>query len=58
MVQKQMMGTVQSWTLFKNNFTVSYSKSGKGTAATLAVWQLVTTLNNCVISKLESVRFL
>jgi len=53
-----MMGTVQSWTLFKNTFTVSYSKSGKGTAATLAVWQLVTTLNNYVISKLESVRCL
>jgi len=46
-VQKQMLGTVQSWRLFKNSFTVSYSKSGKGTAATLVVRQLVTALNNC-----------
>jgi hypothetical protein len=51
-----MLGSVQSWTLFKNNFTVSYSNSGKGTAATVVVWQLVTALNNCVILKLKSVR--
>jgi len=55
MMQKQMLGTVESWTLFKNNFTVSYSKSGKGTAA---VWQFVTALNNCVILKLKIVRCL
>jgi hypothetical protein len=53
-----MLGTVQPWTLFKNNFTVSYNKSGKETAATLVVWQLVTALKNCVIYQLKSVRCL
>lgn len=32
---------------FLNSFTVSYSMSRKGTAATLVVRQLVTALNNC-----------
>jgi hypothetical protein len=58
MVKMQMLETIQSWTLLKNNFSVSYNKSGKGRAATVVAWQLVIALKKCVIYQLKSVRCL